>query len=259
VTDLNEESENPGPEFEVWNHLYSAVDQAHYDMARMLSTESMHFWEALADHFLALRVGVLVESKAVATSEELSRIAPNVSDETWQRIVASLGPRPKEWNPWLRHAVELRIAEMGVHRAAGALERFARLRAAVITRPVPKNALDYMKEVVDAYLFGFDAACIALACCVFEQVAKLSLIAHGEATKRELEIRSTTAHGLRLRLRELGLLSESNELAKRLIGRRNTVMHRGLYDNSIMPQLSLDSVSDLIGVCLELEHLWPSS
>jgi hypothetical protein len=256
---MSNEERPEGPEFEMWIHLESGLDIAEDDMRRQVSEKEFEFWDALAKQLLALRVGLIVNPNSITESAALKRLVPHATPEVWQQILLSLDEDPSTWSPWLRHAVELRIAGSGVGRAEEALQRYSKLRAAIVGREVPEKASRYLQEVLQTYLFGFDAAAIALACSVFEQMARHTLTALGLVTEPELRRDQPTADGLRIRLRQHDLLGAADTAAQRLIERRNSVLHKGLFDDRIMPTLSRDSVKELVEVAIALSPSWKAS
>ena len=108
-------------------------------------------------------------------------------------------------------------------------------------------------------MLGFDAAAIALACSVFEQLARSALVAVGAMTEPQIKKERPAAEKLRTELTRANLLPSSAEFARKLIERRNTVLHQFIYDPKILPAMSLASIGDLIVVARELTPSWPAA
>jgi hypothetical protein len=59
------------------------------------------------------------------------------------------------------------------------------------------------------------------------------------------------------KLKQNGLVSGAAYDAGRRLGERgNTIMHKGLYEERVLPSLSLDSISDLLAVSVVLAEKW---
>jgi len=139
------------PQSEVWNHLEGGLQQAR-DELRALDPEVRVAVEHLAEALASTRgLLILPESKAKLLSVEGALLTKY---------------------PWIRHATDIEIAEEGVTRANEALERYVALKPAIAARALPQSAVDYLKEAAASYLFGFDAACIALCRATLERLLK---------------------------------------------------------------------------------------
>jgi Mn-dependent DtxR family transcriptional regulator len=103
---------------------------------------------------------------------------------------------------------------------------------------------------------GFDAACIALSRATFEQMARDVLIKTRTMTEPEIRKTRPTADTLLNRLKQAGLLVVHVDAAKRLTERGNQVLHRGIYEERLFPQMSLDAIGDLGAVAGELCAHW---
>jgi hypothetical protein len=250
--------ESSGPEFEVWNHMESGLQMARDDLANSLPGDDRRLYEALAQQFVGLRFGVVVTPEDVPDSPFLRENYPQIKPDVLERFVRQLPNDPKTWDPFLRHAVEIEIAERSIDRMYNALDRYTRLAGVLVRRSIPERVRPYLREVSETYLFGFDPACIALACSSFEQVAKVALVAVGATTDARLKREKPNAEGLRHLLHAEGLIRDSDPHVQRLINKRNTVLHRGMFDEKVLPQLSLDSIAELAAVCSELAPSWPT-
>ena len=228
---MTENADLDGPEFEMWNHLHSAIDTAR-DELRVFDAESRKVVEELG-HLIAF-------SRTAFVLQRFSDKAALV--DAVQALVA---------DRWFRHAAEIEIADAGVNRVSSALDRFIRLRPIKATREVPDRAVKYLREALDAYLFGFDAACIAFCRATCEQVLKDALVAAKRYTEPQLKRERPSAGTLLRVAQQQRLLERSFEAASRLTRRGDAVMHQFIADNRILPQHSLDSLHDLAEVLEE--------
>lgn len=57
-------------------------------------------------------------------------------------------------------------------------------------------------------------------------------------------------------MRQANLIHTSHEAGERLAKRGNAIMHKGLYEEKILLQLSLDSIKDLVAISIELDGKW---
>ncbi|SRR6266542_313810 len=253
----DDDEASKGPEFEVWNHLESGWQQAYDDMARRVGRESMRFLEAFAEAIVGLRTDLVLHAEDLPVPKSLASALPKVSPEQLQRLEGVLAdPSVLDSNPWLRHAVDLEVAKISMRRAVHALDRFRSLRPVLAAQAVPENARAYMREVVHTYLLGFDAACIALCRACFDQLAKAVLLKAGVFREPDLRKGHLTSLGLLDHLRRGDLIGNAEEPARRLGERGNTIMHRGLYEERVLPTLSLDSIRDLLVVSVALAAKW---
>ncbi len=128
------------PEFEVWNHLESGLQSAR-DEFRSVDPELRELVERLAEVIADARgLLILPTSRTPLLSAEGNLLN----------------------HPWIKHATDIRIAEEGISRANEALDRYQAMKPAVAARSLPQPVVRYLKEAAATYLFGFDAACIAL-------------------------------------------------------------------------------------------------
>jgi len=248
-----EPPEREGPDFEVWNHLWSGLDMARRDMASKLAPDSMRFYEGLAKTVVGTNLRLLLTSDDSWLADQLKRQFPGMKAGVEPNLVhAILKVLKSKKDPWLRHAVELEVAQVGIERADGALNRFMSLMPIFAERSIPERAQPYIREVVTTFLFGFDAACMALCRSTFEQVAKTLLIERSAYTEGQLRREQPTAATLLEKLKQGGGVSRSYDAAKRVVNRGNTVMHGHMYDQKILHQEALDSLADLVVVLQEV-------
>lgn len=228
---MTENADLDGPEFEMWNHLYSAIDTAR-DELRIFDKDS----RKLVEEF-----GHLIASSR--TSFVLQRFSDKAALVDAVPVLVA--------DRWFRHAAEIEIADAGVDRVNSALNRFILLRPIKATREVPDRAVRYLREALDAYLFGFDAACIAFCRATCEQVLKDALVAARAYTEPQLKRERPSAGTLLEVAKRQKLLERSFDAASRLTRRGDEVMHQFIADDKILPQLSLDSLHDLATVLEE--------
>lgn len=109
-----------------------------------------------------------------------------------------------------------------------------------------------MREVIESYAFGLDAACIALSCAVFEQLLKDELVRRAAYTEPQIDREHLTAEGVLAKGKQFGLIKESARDAESLVKKRNIVMHRHAYDDKVRSRLALDAVRELVSVVSEV-------
>jgi len=251
---MSSEQQNPepeGPEFEVWNYLDEGWEMAYNDLSEKLHPAGMQLLQALARSVFDLKESLLVES-AFRITQELENRFPNVPSEVWGRLVKAIAAEYPQVDPWMKHAIELEVASRGIHRAHLALERFSKIAPETLARPVPEKARLYIRELVHTYLFGFDAAAIALARSTFEQLARAVLVRRGVYTEPQLRREKPTAGTLLKKLKQAGLLGSTVSAAERLVKCGDTLLHSGMQEERILPALALDSVRGLQQVAIEL-------
>jgi hypothetical protein len=186
------------PEFEVWNHLESGLDQARSELNE-LPPEYRQALEAVAK-LRAHKCHRLVLSSAELAARRLKLDGVFVTSEAW-----------------LNHAVEIEFAEVGLRRAVNALSRYRRLQPRITTRPVPDAAKRHLHEVVETFLFGFDAACIALCRATLEQLLRDALLTAHVYTEPQLRRERPTAGALLENARRKRILVSSLAVAESLV------------------------------------------
>jgi hypothetical protein len=221
-----------GPEFEVWLHLWTGIDTA-TDELRVLNDESRKAVEQIGSELVNAR-------KALSQAPDTYGAKLLLIDD---HLLA---------NPWVRHAAEIEVASTGIWRSEQALKRFMRVKPAIVSRPIPERAIKYVAEVVQTYMFGFDAACIALCRATIEQLLKDELLAHGLLTEPQIRRERPTAGSLLAHAKRAGLLTDSTAAAERVVKKGDTVLHSFVYDDRVIDQQALDSVTDLVLVVAEL-------
>lgn len=237
--------------------LEDAIAAAETRLREMVRPEDISLLSAVSEDLVRSRIGIASSGGNIPYVGIKERF-PGAEGERIFADFEALLEDPSLWPDAIRFAVELILVERGVDRAEAALQRYSRFRAAVTARRMPDRAREYVDDVVDAYLFGFDSAAIALACSCFEQLAKHTLIAVGLATEGEFQRNRATAESLRRRLVRAGLLDKSASEATKLVLQRNHVMHTGMFDYKIrIEEISLDCLKALIAICRELEPSWP--
>ena len=154
--------------------------------------------------------------------------------------------------PWVRYAADLHIAGEGIHRATTALDRYLEIQPSAAARALPERARSHVREAVHTFMFGFDAACIALCRASLEQVLKDALVARAAYTDPQLKREHPTAGTLLENAKRAKLLTDAYDAAKRVVDRGDTLMHSHVYDGKILKQLASDSVRDLTSAMVEL-------
>jgi hypothetical protein len=243
-----------GPEFEVWNHLESGWQMAWDDMAKSLGDrELMDFFETVAEVVVGVTSAFHLGKDLSPFGAKLKRVMPKIEGDGQEVFIKAVLQAYREGpNAWLRHAVELELARKGLDRSTAAFERFTALAPQLDQRPLPEKAEPYLKEAIQAFIFGFDAAAIALCRSGLEQVAKDVCMKLGLFTEAQLRREQPTLETLLLKLRQKGALTQSYDRADTLRERGNTVLHRHMFDEKVRRQTALDSIGNLAGVLREV-------
>lgn len=232
------------PEFEVWNHLESGWQMAYDDMARKVSPAETRALESVAASVFDVKQSLLHEDIAELPAGLVDSFS-FLDGPVLKLFLTAVAERYPDVPPMLRHAIELEVASAGIRRARTALERFKSLVHVVLSQPVPSKVRPYLKELAHTYLFGFDAAAIALARSTFEQFARSVLVAKGVYTEPQIRRERPTAGTLLAKLRQAGCLERSFDAASRLVSRGDTVLHGGIYEERVLGTLALDSIREI--------------
>jgi hypothetical protein len=217
-----------GPQFEVWNHLESGLDQARWEL-EALSEKARAVLARFGEHILSQRTNLTV--------------APEDASLEWSE-------RALEY-PWLKFAADLAFAEEAVGRATEALDRYVQLQPILTRYRLGESAAKYLQEAGRTFLFSFDAACVAFCSAALEQTMRDALVDASIITRRELQRDRPTAFTLLAKARQARLLGEASEqAASDLIAKRNTLMHRhfnGLKDEALKAMEQLGVVLQELG------------
>ena len=217
------------PQFDVWNHLEGGLQQAR-DELRALDPRLRKAVEGLAEAIADTRgLLILPTSKAALLHAEGSLLN----------------------HPWIKHATDIQIAEEGVSRANEALERYVALKPTIAPRALPAPAIRYLKEAAATYLFGFDAACIALCRATLEHLLKRYLVEKGICTDVQLK-RVGGAGTLLEKAKQAGVRGPEYDAAKRVVERGDHVMHRNIHEDRNLKKTASDSVNDLVRAALAI-------
>lgn len=201
---LDEILGDDGPRFAVWVHLTSGLDQARWELDA-LSQKANAVLMRFGEHVLSQRTSLTA--------------APDDTFIEWSQHALEY--------PWLKFAADLAFAEEAVDRATEALNRYLQLQPILTRYKLGKSAAKYLQEAAQAFLFSFDASCVAFCGAALEQTLQDALLQAGAITRRELQRSRPTAYSLLAKARQSSLLGEASEqAASDLIAQRNTVMHR---------------------------------
>ena len=243
-----------GPDFDVWNHLESGWQMAHDDMALKLPPEMLALFKNLAKVIVGAQSTPLVSTTDPAVAKQLSSMFPTSEVDQSVILARLLGWFATRKDPWLTHAVELELGSQGIGRATIALKRFQLLAPRLGRQPIPDRALPYVREAMSSFLFGFDAATVALCRATLEQVAKEVALRIGVYTEGELRRLkySPTLETFLEKLKQANALDRSYESARRVKRQGDDVMHKHMFDEKVRQQAALDSIVCLADVLSEL-------
>lgn len=201
--DFDQILSHKGPTFDVWVHLHSGLDQARFELD-VLPERARHALARFGEQLRAQRTGLTTapDDRFADLAQESLRV------------------------PWLKFAADIAFAEEAVDRAVAALERYVELQPILTRYRLSDRAATYLQEAARAFLFSFDAACIAFCSSALEQTLKDLLIDAQITSQRDLDRDRPTAHGLLHRASQARLLGRpSEDAARALITKRNSVMH----------------------------------
>jgi hypothetical protein len=128
------------------------------------------------------------------------------------------------------------------------LARYEELRRARLPPRLSQRSSSYVKEAVHTYLFGFDAACVAFCGAAVEQQVKDACVRAALYTEYTMRRAEKGGRGGMTFLEEAnrgGLITETYEVAREILRRRNTVLHRGMDTDE---QLSEEAARTLLGM-----------
>jgi hypothetical protein len=227
-----EDEEEYGPRFEVWNHLWSGLDMAQMEMD-VLEDKSRAMTEKFGKLLVDIRAQLTLESgtfKAGFLDLDKDFLA----------------------DAWVRHAAEIELAQDAISRATKALDRYFKLQPVITKKALPERAAKYLAEVVHTYAYGFDVACIALCRATLEQVLKDELIERGVYTAPQVRRERPTAGALLHNAKRADLLVTSLGSAEGIVKKGDTVLHDFIYDSKVVAQQAVDSITELLDVLVEI-------
>ena len=189
-----------GPEFEVWNHLYSGLVLARMELD-CLSEKERTALTKFREQIFSQRTNLIV--------------APNDSFAGLSQQILKL--------PWFKFAADIAFAEEAVGRAAQALDRYIELKPILTGYKLTDSAAKCLQEAGWTFLFSFDAACVAFCSAVLEQTLRDTLVDAGIITMCS---RYTAGKLLKKATQKKLLPEAAQQAASDLIVMRNEVIHR---------------------------------
>ena len=158
-----------GPEGQVWSYLYSGLDMAQNafdeEFSAYLEPEVVALVNKLAKQVFDAKSGFVVgpdRREELGTQEALMK------------------------ERWFKYAADMALAWEGISRASEALTRYLDVEPAISAYRLSNRAAQYLREVIHTYVFGFDAASIALCGAALDQVLQQLAVEAGEFTEAEL-------------------------------------------------------------------------
>lgn len=230
---LDFEFPEDGPRHEVWNHLYSGIDVANFELDA-LGTKERQLIEGIA--------------KVIARGRSKFVLEPHDN-----AVVAAFEPLLA--HPWVRFATEVEIAFDGVGRLGETLKRLLELRPILSKYRLGKRAERYLDEVIQVYGFGFYGAAAAMAGATLEQVLRELLTSREVITEAEIDSRRLGASALLKMAGKAKLLQDSVRAAEDVVESRNRVMHRHVWDDKVADKMARKTIDKLGEVLQELHAL----
>lgn len=241
------------PEFEVWNHLWSGVDKAYDDLEQTVGRDGARFFDSFGEIVYKALTRLFVNPADPTLATKLAKEFPGLAHTKRATLFHDLLRAYRAGSaPVLKHSVDLQLGSEAIRRAEGALDRLHLLTESLANAPLPPSVREYLAEVVHTFLFGFDAASIALARSALEQMAREVLVQKGVYTRARLKRDRPTAFNLLNELKRGRLIDETLQRAETLVTRANTISHRHMYEGRIMRQQALTSITELAQVLTEL-------
>jgi hypothetical protein len=221
--DDDNHGEELGPVHGVRWYLSDGVDQAQWELDS-LASEDRELVERAAQLIVNWQLDLVREEDQRAASEILQQLRED---------------------PWIRFAVDLRFAEDGVSRSFGCLERYLLIATTHNRRPTLPNARRYLREATTTFVFGFDAACIALCGAALEQTLKNLLVEHDVLSASELSRQKRTAGAVLDLARRHNLIGGGDQSARHVLRARDHVMHHGIWEERILTRMASECVNHL--------------
>ena len=237
------------PNFDVWNHLESGLQQARDEFGELERTLGF----AKSEEVVGRSEEKVLSEFADWMFSRLSMIATTPEDSARAKEFLNL-LRSEHSEPWIDFATDIRFAEEGVRRAILALERYRALRPRWNTVNISEDARALLREAVHAYLFGFDAPCIAFCGIALERVLKDALVAVGAWTPDQAYGENRKARQALRDANKEKLVRESYPQAEKLIKRRDEIAHSDPHAGSPSEERALTSLAALGQVLEELRQ-----
>ena len=161
-----------GPEFEMWNHLHSGVDQARMELAGL--PEELRRWlTEFGVEIMSLRTNLVAE-----TDNRLADLSATLLQD-----------------PWIKFSADIAFAEEAVIRTSAGFDRYVELRPILTSYELPEVAAKCLIEAGRMFLFSFDNGCIMSCGATLEQILREELENAGK-TPSEKTPRSSHSDGL---------------------------------------------------------------
>lgn len=187
--------DNGGPEFDVWNHLYSGLDLAMMELdslpekARTVLTE-------FGEQIFSQRTNL-----TVAPNDDLARLSKLALDI-----------------PWIKFTADIAFAKEAMSRATEALDRYVELQPILTNYTLTDLAAQCLQKAGQMFIFSFDAGCVVFCSAVLEQTLRHEL--------EQQNNRKGARHLLNLANEKKLLSKEAKQAANDLIDKRNEVIHQ---------------------------------
>ncbi len=188
-----------GPEFEMWNHLYSGIDQARTELNELPENTRARLTE-LGVEIMSLRTNLVAQR-----DNQLADLSPMLLQD-----------------PWIKFSADMAFAEDAVTRASAGFDRYVDLRPILTAYELSDVAAKCLEEAGQLFLFSFDSGCVVFCGAALEQTLRKAIEDAGH-TPRERD----TIGPLIKKAYECNLLSEgAKQAACELKSTRNDVLHR---------------------------------
>ena len=235
---MSEEDERPFRQ-PVWGYVDDGVIRAQEEFDEFVAVMG-------EDSQRVLRMVVAILFRA---HETLS--TPESHERTWKTLI-SLQDDPLVAEV-VEQGLDLQFAKDARDRLMAWRQRLRLLKPATVKRMANDRVRNYTAEATRAFLYGFDAACIAMCRATLEQIMKEVYVRAGLATWDDVQ-KSTVALRDRismvftvapLRYKTPAVQAKVRTAAHRITDDGNLILHRYLFEQRISKRKAADALHDL--------------
>ncbi len=209
-----------GPEFEMWNHLYSGIDQARMELNGF--PENLRPWlTELGEEIMSQQTNLVVQR-----DNRLANLSPMLLRD-----------------PWIKFSADIAFAEEAVTKASEGLDRYVELRPILTAYELSEAAAKCLREAGRMFRFSFFSGCVMFCGAALEQVLRKELDRAGQTPGDKDTIGSLIAKACKHNL----LSEEAKQAACELKAVRNDVVHRPfeIFSENTLKDQALNAMNNL--------------
>ncbi len=223
----------------VWGYLDDGVIRAQEEFDKFVAA-----MEEDSQRLLRMMVTILFKAhKTLSTPESHKR--------TWKTLMSLQGePLVAEV---VAQGLDLQFAKDARDRLMAWRQRLRLLKPATVRRMANDRVRSYTAEATRAFLYGFDAACIAMCRATLEQIVKEVYVREGLATWDDVHKSTVT---LRDRIRTVftfpslrhktpAVQATVTTAANKIADDGNLILHRYLFEQRISKRKAADALHNL--------------